>query len=360
MEQPSPATPAAAAPSLTFVLCVEAGSLEQQTVRCVDSLRRFGGRFAGCSVVAVRPRGGAKLLPAVVRRLGELGVRLVDRPGANPYPFFGFYNKAAAFDLLDREGMLTTDLVAFADSDTLVLRPPDRLDLPAGVDFAAVPSQSSGATTGPGHPNHAYWEHVARQAGLDVNTFPRVQSYREGDDMHLYWNAGVFVFRRATGFIPAYVQENRRVLTCGVRSPVAGLFYTDQVALPLIVRRLGLRFEHLPLGYNHSVHVPVARAHRSLQVERDEAFWRSVKVVHYHLSMGTDGVGELVEVVRQVNPAAADWLAGLGRLPPRRGPWYTLAKRVRERARSRRLVAFVNRCTVAGGADAAAVVSLRG
>jgi len=329
-------------PSLTFVLCIEAGSLEQQTLRCVGSIRRFGGRFANCPIVAVRPRPGAKLLSSVVRQLKDQNVRVVDQPSASPYPWFGFYNKAAGFELIERD--LDTDLVAFLDSDTLTLQSPEQLDLAADMDFAAVPSQSSGATTGPSNPNHAYWEQVSRLAGLDVNTFPRVLSHRERDDMHIYWNAAVFVFRRSTGFIKAYVEENRRVLMCGLKSPVAGLFYTDQVALPLVVQRLGLRFKHLPLTYNHSVHLPAAKHHHTLHVERGPDFWRELTVLHYHRSMWAEGVAELVEVIRQTNPAAADWLAALGPLPGRSGLMYSLMRKLRDRSRKRKLEAFVGRC----------------
>ena len=336
-------------PSVTFVLCVEAGSLEAQTARCVAAFRRFAGRFATCPIVAVRPRGGAALLPSVVRQLTDANVTVVDRPEVSPYPWFGFYNKAAAFELLDREGVLKTELVAFTDSDTLTLQSPERLDLPADVDFAAVPSQSSGATTGPGNANHAYWEHVAKLAGLDVNTFPKVLSHRERDDMHIYWNAGVFVFRRSTGFIPAYVEENRRVLTCGVKSPVAGLFYTDQVALPLVVQRLGLRFAHLPLTYNHSVHAPAAKHHHTLIVEREPEFWRELTVLHYHRSLSAEGLPELVEIVRRTNPAAADWLAKEGPLPGRSGVVYKAMRKWRDGRRKKQLDAFLTTCETLGG-----------
>jgi hypothetical protein len=332
-------------PSLSFVLCIEAGSLEQQTVRCVSSIRRFGGRFAKCPIIAVRPRRGDHLLGSIIRDLKSQDVRIVDCPTASRYPWFGFYNKAAAFELLEKE--LDTDTVAFLDSDTLMLQSPELLDLGSDLDFVAVPSQSSGATTGPANPNHAYWERVARLAGLDVNTFPRVLSYRERDDMHLYWNAAVFVFRRGTGFIPAYIQENRRVLTCGLKSPITGLFYTDQVALPLVVQRLGLRFKHLPLTYNHSVHLPAAKHHHTLQVHRGPEFWRELTIVHYHRSMGdADGARELAELVRQTNPAAADWIAPLGPLPQRGGIIHTFAQKLRNRLRRRRLDAFLNRCLV--------------
>ena len=46
------------APSVAFLICVEAGQLEQQGVLFARSLRRFGGRFAGCAIHAYAPREG--------------------------------------------------------------------------------------------------------------------------------------------------------------------------------------------------------------------------------------------------------------------------------------------------------------
>jgi hypothetical protein len=125
---------------------------------------------------------------------------------------------------------------------------------------------------------------------------------------------------------------------------VAGLFYTDQVALPLVVQRLGLRFKHLPLTYNHSVHLPVAKHHHSLHVDRGADFWRELTVLHYHRSMYGQGAGELVDMIRQTNPSAADWLKPLGGLPGRDGLWYSVSRKVRDRRRNRKLKSFVARC----------------
>lgn len=43
-------------PQITFVCCVELGSLEAQTVRMIESLRRWGGQFANATVFAVTLR----------------------------------------------------------------------------------------------------------------------------------------------------------------------------------------------------------------------------------------------------------------------------------------------------------------
>ena len=40
--------------SVGFVCCVESGKLEQEAVRLVESLRRWGGRLSTAPVVAVK------------------------------------------------------------------------------------------------------------------------------------------------------------------------------------------------------------------------------------------------------------------------------------------------------------------
>jgi hypothetical protein len=44
--------------SICFLLCVERGPLESQSLLCVESLRAFGGSLAGSPVYAFAPRSG--------------------------------------------------------------------------------------------------------------------------------------------------------------------------------------------------------------------------------------------------------------------------------------------------------------
>ena len=47
--------------SLAFLLCVEAGPLEPQTLLLVRSIRRWAGEYAGNPIHAFRPRVGPNL-----------------------------------------------------------------------------------------------------------------------------------------------------------------------------------------------------------------------------------------------------------------------------------------------------------
>jgi hypothetical protein len=302
-----------AAPSATFIICVEGGKFEMMGLRLVRSLKQFGGRWASCPVFAVSPRRHVGLARSTRDELKAMGVEYINAPRASQYPWFGFFNKPAAFSLL--EPQLTTDQVVFLDSDMLVVRPPELLDLSDGFEFCACPSESSGATAGPDDPDHPYWRRITAMFGLDIDTFPRVQSIRDGKDIHIYWNAGTFSFRRSTGFIPTYHETCQRVLTSGFHSPVGKLFYVDQTVLPLMVQRLKLRFRHLPLGHNLSVHLPAAKYGKyGISGLGPHVKLEELAILHYHRSI-TESFDELVQLLTRAQPQAGQWLGEQGPLP---------------------------------------------
>jgi len=61
-------------PDITFVCCVESGSLESQTIRMVESLRRYGGKFSTAPVIAVTPWFGPPLSKSTLQVFDNLKV----------------------------------------------------------------------------------------------------------------------------------------------------------------------------------------------------------------------------------------------------------------------------------------------
>jgi hypothetical protein len=59
---------------ITFVCCVESGLLENQTVRMIESLRRWGGQLRESPIFAVTPRMGLPLSRQTHRDFERLGV----------------------------------------------------------------------------------------------------------------------------------------------------------------------------------------------------------------------------------------------------------------------------------------------
>jgi hypothetical protein len=278
---PSPQPPAASAPaddtSLCFVACVESGPLEAQTLRLAESIRRFGGSLAGSEIIAVTPRFGPPLARATRRRFHELGVRH-ERLRSHPkYAWYHYLNTpialAAAEDLTDAR------YLCWADSDLLFMGEPADLIPGPDLDFVAG-SIDDGVvgTTGPGSPHEDSWRGICELVGIDVAELPWVTTYLERQRIRLYFQAGVFAYRRGIGFSQFYLDMCLKALDQRFGFAGSGENYTDQVCLGLAAHKMGLRWRQLNPTHNF----PMASflPHADLPDELAKAV-----ILHYHDSM---------------------------------------------------------------------------
>src|SRR5439155_12327192 len=87
---------AVAAPSVQFVLAVESGAMETMTLRLVQSVRRWGGKYAWSGVLAVRPRLGAPLRRSTLREFDRLGVAYRQVRPDHGFTWYTWMNKPTA------------------------------------------------------------------------------------------------------------------------------------------------------------------------------------------------------------------------------------------------------------------------
>jgi len=236
---------------ITFACCVEYGTLEEGTVRLVESLRQFGGSMAGSRVIAVTPRRGAPLRPETLRRFSELGIEYVRTAPRNRYTWMAYTNKY--FALREAEKRATGDLVAWVDSDVLVTRPPTGLLLSSDEDFGSCPRDKNIGTTGPGDEYHDYWLKVSRDAGQNLDDLPWVTTTADHARIRLYWNAGIFVYRPASGFLDTWHHLSEQILDATDASTVNRLWWTDQVALSFAAMKARCRIRNLGGELNYGI-----------------------------------------------------------------------------------------------------------
>src|SRR5262249_54020734 len=150
--------------------------------------------------------------------------------------WFGYLNKPYA--LVAVEERATTPLLAWLDGDILVIREPTALALGEDEDFAACAHDRNIGSMGPDDPFDGYWQQVAKVFQIDLDSLPWVVTELEKERIRAYWNSGVFVWRRATGFARHYADDCRRLFESKVASAESGIFFTDQVALGITMARL--------------------------------------------------------------------------------------------------------------------------
>jgi hypothetical protein len=291
-------------PSVTFACCVESGILEPMTIRLVESLRRFGGRFSSCPVVAVTPRLGPPIARSTRDRLADLDVEYARLPFGNEFAWFHYLNKAIA--VAHAEERADTELVAFVDSDVLVLDEPTAFDLAADVDFtAAVSDVTVGATSGRSDPADATWNELCRLVGIELDDLPWVTTHLDHKRIRLYLQAGIFEYRRALRFGTEYRDAVRDALRRRIRLPGNAWTFVDQALLAPFVVSKGLRWSELPFSHNHTMT-------SALSHYFDPETFREARVLHYHDSMLAHFWPTLLERLDDAHPDVAEWLRPLG------------------------------------------------
>jgi hypothetical protein len=288
-------------PSICFVACVESGPLEAQTVRLAESLRRFGGDLAESEILAITPRFGPPLAGATRKRFKELGVRH-ERLSSHPrYAWYHYLNTPIA--LAAAEELTTADIICWADSDLLVMGEPRELLLGPDIDFVAG-SIDNGVigTTGPGSPHEADWRRLCELLDIELESLPWVTTHLEKERIRLYFQAGVFAYRRGMGFSKFYLDMCTNVLDHGFGFSHKAENYTDQVCLGLAVHKMGLRWRQLDTSHNF----PMASFLPAFDLPEQLA---EARILHYHDAMQPHFWDTCLERLAPAHPDAHAWLA---------------------------------------------------
>lgn len=315
-------------PDVTFVVCVESGPLEMQTVLAVESLRRWGGRFADSPVLAITPRKGFPLAGSTREAFERLGVTWYGFASRHDAPWYGPMNKPAA--LAFAEEKVETGTVVWMDSDVLVVGEPNALDLSGNVQFSAFPGSRLHDLGTDGNDEHdSFWQESLRFHGIEPDAFPLIPGQpSEGGLLKMYWQGGVYAYRRSTALGQAHFRFSCSQLEGRIASRECGAYFTEQVGLALGVYHLGLRWRVLAERCNLAMN-PL------LEEQPSSDAIAGAEIIHYFGSLWGDSFSDFVDRLRPVHPEVAEWLEDHGPLQDTRPLFQRVIGRYR-RSRSRR------------------------
>ncbi len=319
----------------TIVCCIESGALEPMTLRLVESLRRYGGRMAQQPVVAVCARPGPRLSQETLRCLASLDVEVIRLTPSDPYTWYHFLNKARALRAV--EDRVTTEVVAFLDSDALVVAEPRELLLEPAVDFVAKPEAGSIETAGEGDSYEPLWAAFAAALGVELSILPWVELPETRRIVRYYVNSGVFAYRRDTRLAESYFDNAVQLLDARIACRRSGIHWIEQAALGLTVAQRGLRWSPLAAGYNFSL-TAWGRGFESLEAPTDTC------VLHYHNSMQAHSKAAFLSWLSDRFPEVHDWLRHERPSPGSALPHRRLESRMLRLLRSYRRRRFLAEC----------------
>lgn len=330
------------ASDISFVCCVEAGSLEAQTIRMVESLRRHGGRFANAPIYAVTPRPGPALSTATHAIFKANSVVHLKSDVHRKYNWFNFLNKPLALSIADAH--MQTANAAWLDSDLLFVREPVQLALASGEDFTGFPVESKEmGTTGPGDPYEPLWQRCCEILKVDVERLPFQITAQTQERVRLYFNGGIFAYRRASGFASAYLDNCLRLLDSKVGTAARGynLGFKEMGSIGFSVAQLGLSWRALEYSHNY---VMLSSTHREWYSE--EAL-KAAHVVHYHDSLWPSFWPTFIACLKRTHPETAAWLEPLGPMRNEAGLLARIETKLRGRYRARATRRYLDSCIAA-------------
>lgn len=284
--------PEAGVPNVGFVACIEGGVLERQALLLFESIRRYAGRFRDCPIYALSPRAGHGISNRARTGLEKLNVNYIDAILNTDCLDYGPANRVAAAAHI--ETTYPHEILVVLDSDTLFLREPSEILLPATVDVAVRPVGLKGmCTSGPADPFDIYWRELCRCCGVDYDQIPWTESFADRLRIKASYNAGLVIARGELGIMQRWADffftsvrqglepfSHDRRFRAGagwVESGASRMWGSNQAALSLAIWSTTRQVQELEPTYNYQLIV-----HEQINPElRDRVFSRLVHV-HYH------------------------------------------------------------------------------
>lgn len=316
-------------PNCSFVLSVEQGKLEAQAILLAESLRTFGGRYANAPVYAISPRPARRMGDDCAAKLKSLRVNVIFEDLLPKDEAYGTRARLAC--CVWAEQNLMSEILISLDNDMFFVQEPD-FGL-QGIDFLARPVDIKGiCTTGPGDPRDAYWQRVARVAGVGYEEIIQVETTVDRVRVKASYNGGMVavrrnqgIFTRASEIFNILKEQDLAPYRLGEHNVYASMGYVGgeasrwwgsaQIILSLAVTQKKARIGIAPSTYNMPAHSLQEAASLGNLITLKNAV-----LVHYHWLLEPDHIktDELFYGSADLPPEILAWLrhrVPLGTIP---------------------------------------------
>lgn len=230
---------------LAFLICVERGRLESESLLLAESIRTWAGSLAEAPIYAFSPRPETVPGPETVAALDDLGVTHVDEPLVKRLSGIPIFNKVASCAWAERE--LEHETLVFTDSDCVFLNEP--LELAEG-DWAAAlrpVDRRIAGSRGKGK-NEPFWRKMYAELGVESEPF--VETTVGQVPIRAYWNSGLIAVRRSAGLLDQWERALMQLFDAGIvqrRWPQ----FMDQLSWAGVTADAHDRVRILSDGYNY-------------------------------------------------------------------------------------------------------------
>ena len=301
---------------ILFVACVERGPLEAKARLLVQSIRRFGGRWADAPIHTFAPRENRAISDQTKSFFDNEGV-VHHEEVLNPFYDYGVGNKI--FASAAAEELASEDVIVFLDSDTVILSEPSSLALHQGIDAAVRPVEfhrwnepapddprwqtrhRRPSSSGDGDPADDYWLRMYALCGVDARPF--VETSCDRVRIRAYVNSGLVAARRTARVFSQWRRDFLTLAAAGHLPQGEDMHYLDQLSLAATLARMWDRVQLLDGRYNYPLvgRPMLAEPLRSARLDQ-------LVHVHYNRYFHVDGFLSTLEPPLERDGEVAGWL----------------------------------------------------
>ncbi|MEO0924337.1 MAG: hypothetical protein AAFY63_00535 [Cyanobacteria bacterium J06643_13] len=258
---------------IVFVMCTEAGGLEQESLLMVESIRRFAGKMKDTPIYSYQVREHTDVSSATRERLKALGVVHQKVVLNTEYPDYPLANKPLLGAYV--EANLDAEIIVFLDSDLVFFSEPKEFWLPDGCDLGIRPEHEKMiGSEGEADANDSYWQHLYRLAGVTEPQY--VTTTVDRRKIKAFWNSGVVAVKRSAGVFTAWLETFSKLVEPGISVNKAN-FYYEQSSLSATICAQDIKIWNFSPGYNYPIH-----SHNNLiETERKHSF-KEIVCIHDH------------------------------------------------------------------------------
>ena len=239
--------------NIAYVLCVESGWLEPQSVMLAQSIRRFAGKYSDRPIIAVKPRAGEALLPETIASFRELDVTYLDidlnvemRENQYANKVFACAHVEEAFDF---------PYLLFLDTDTFFLGEPTFLDCLNERAGLFRPVDLRGICGSPeDNKNSSYWGRLCSLAGISLESLPVMRSFVDRSLIRTNFNGGFLAVKADLGIFREWRELSVESWRQRLFPKPGDSWGWDQATFCVSVHSRSTDYQLLPRSYNYPLH----------------------------------------------------------------------------------------------------------
>lgn len=235
---------------------------ETNALLLVESIRAFAGSLNRAPIWFFTPEHGERLSKAASERLDALGVILISfevDPEAGRFPFT---SEAIAAAIAESRACGRADLLAWLNSNTIVLKEPGDLILREGKSLGYRPVHHINIGSRYDEPLDPFWKEIYGLCEVPEGRVFPMRTHVDGLTIRPYFNAGFHVTRPEGKLLRAWRDAYLRVY----REPVLQEFYRRNGRYRIFVHQAVFsgvilsnlardEIQELPPAYNYPLHL---------------------------------------------------------------------------------------------------------